>query len=141
MKVTVSIRDVAALKKMAQIVNPLVSKKANILKKIDSLKEEIEGPAGLNVQIAGMEVGIKAKFGGYGTEDLIKKVVSPAVHEDGTPVLDAKTGKQLTKTAWVPTELLEFDEENKCYTLTLPDATEGDENPDNLLPGGSPFDI
>ena len=121
----ISTRDFSAIKKMAQIVNPLVSKKNTILKKIAALMEEIEGPDGLDVQIAGMEAGIKAKFLGLGTEQLVKKVVTPAVREDGTPVLDAKTGKQLTKTTWEPLECLVYNEENNNYTLTV--AEEGDD--------------
>ena len=115
----ISTRDFSAIKKMAQIVNPLVSKKNTILKKVAALMEEIEDPDGLDVQIAGMEAGIKAKFLGLGTEQLVKKVVTPAVREDGTPVLDAKTGKQLTKTTWEPLSCLVYNEANNNYTLTV----------------------
>ena len=115
----ISHRDFSAIKKMAQIVNPLVSKKNSILKKVAALMEEIEGPEGLDVQIAGMEAGIKAKFLGLGTEQLVKKVTVPAVREDGTPILDAKTGKQLTKTTWEPLECLVYNKDNNNYTLTV----------------------
>ena len=115
----VSVRDWASIKKMAQIVNPLVSKKNNILKKIDTLMNEIEGPGGLNEQIAGMEAGIKARFLGLGTEQLVKKVITPYVREDGTPVLDAKTGKQLTRTTYEPLECLVYNKENNNYVLTV----------------------
>ena len=121
----ISTRDFSAIKKMAQIVNPLVSKKNTILKKVASLMEEIEGPDGLDVQIAGMEAGIKAKFLGLGTEQLVKKVVTPAVREDGTPVLDAKTGKQLTKTTWEPLSCLVYNEANNNYTLTVEEDGDG----------------
>ena len=121
----ISHRDFSAIKKMAQIVNPLVSKKNSILKKVAALMEEIEGPEGLDVQIAGMEAGIKAKFLGLGTEQLVRKVVTPAVREDGTPVLDAKTGKQLTKTTWEPLECVVYNEEDNNYTLTV--VEEGDD--------------
>lgn len=121
MKKVISVRDLSAIKKMAQIVNPLVTKKANILKKIETLTEEIEGPSGLNAQINGMEAGIKAKFLGLGTEQLVKKVVTPAVREDGTPALDAKTGKQLTKTTWEPMPCLQYDAEKNNYILTIED--------------------
>ena len=121
----ISTRDFSAIKKMAQIVNPLVSKKNTILKKVAALMEEIEGPDGLDVQIAGMEAGIKAKFLGLGTEQLVKKVVTPAVREDGTPVLDAKTGKQLTKTTWEPLSCLVYNEANNNYTLTVEEDGEG----------------
>lgn len=126
----ISTRDFSAIKKMAQIVNPLVSKKNNILKKVAALMEEIEGPDGLDVQIAGMEAGIKAKFLGLGTEQLVKKVVTPAVREDGTPVLDAKTGKQLTKTTYEPLACLVYNEADNNYTLTV--AEEGDNDSEGL---------
>ena len=117
----ISVRDFASIKKMAQIVNPLVSKKRTIMKKIAALTAEVEGPEGLNIQIAGMEAGIKAKFLGLGTEQLVRKVVSPAVREDGTPILDAKTGKQLTKTTYEPTDVLKYDKEHNNYILTVTD--------------------
>ena len=127
----ISTRDFAAIKKMAQIVNPLVSKKNTILKKVAALIEEIEGPDGLDVQIAGMEAGIKAKFLGLGTEQLVKKVVTPAVREDGTPVLDAKTGKQLTKTTYEPLSCLVYNEADNNYTLTVKE--EEDNNNGDLV--------
>ena len=117
----ISVREFASIKKMAQIVNPLVSKKKTIMKKIAALTAEIEGPEGLDIQIAGMEAGIKAKFLGLGTEQLVRKVVSPAVREDGTPILDAKTGKQLTKTTYEPTDVLKYDKEHNNYILTVID--------------------
>ena len=130
----ISTRDFSAIKKMAQIVNPLVSKKNNILKKVAALMEEIEGPDGLDVQIAGMEAGIKAKFLGLGTEQLVKKVVTPAVREDGTPVLDAKTGKQLTKTTYEPLACLVYNEADNNYTLTVAEEEDGLAQDNVILP-------
>ena len=133
----ISVRDWASIKKMAQIVNPLVSKKNNILKKIDTLMNEIEGPGGLNEQIAGMEAGIKARFLGLGTEQLVKKVITPYVREDGTPVLDAKTGKQLTRTTYEPLECLVYDKENNNYVLTV---VEEDDEELSVTEKGNDFD-
>lgn len=131
----ISTRDFSAIKKMAQIVNPLVSKKNNILKKVAALMEQIEGPDGLDVQIAGMEAGIKAKFLGLGTEQLVKKVVTPAVREDGTPILDAKTGKQLTKTTYEPLECLVYNKDDNNYTLTVAEEDSNDsENVAECIP-------
>ena len=129
----ISTHDFSSIKKMAQIVNPLVSKKNNILKKIAALKEEIEGPEGLNVQIAGMEAGIKARFLGLGTEQLVRKVVTPAVREDGTPVLDAKTGKQLTKTTWEPLDCLVYNAEKNNYTLTIEEEASDSLNSETVV--------
>ena len=134
----ISTHDFSSIKKMAQIVNPLVSKKNNILKKIAALKEEIEGPEGLNAQIAGMEAGIKARFLGLGTEQLVRKVVTPAVREDGTPVLDAKTGKQLTKTTWEPLDCLVYNAEKNNYTLTIEEEGDLEELP--MTEKGNDFD-
>lgn len=134
----ISTHDFSSIKKMAQIVNPLVSKKNNILKKIAALKEEIEGPEGLNVQIAGMEAGIKARFLGLGTEQLVRKVVTPAVREDGTPVLDTKTGKQLTKTTWEPLDCLVYNAEKNNYTLTIEEEGDLEELP--MTEKGNDFD-
>ena len=130
----ISTCDFSAIKKMAQIVNPLVSKKNNILKKVAALMKEIEGPEGLDVQIAGMEAGIKAKFLGLGTEQLVKKVVSPAVREDGTPVLDAKTGKQLTKTTYEPLACLVYNEADNNYTLTVAEEEDSLAQDNVILP-------
>lgn len=121
MKKVISTRDFSAIKKMAQIVNPLVSKKVSLLKKMESLSQEVEA---LNAQIEGMEAGIKVRFLGLGTEQLVRKVVSPAVKEDGTPSLDAKTGKQLTKTTWEPLECLQYDSEKNNYILTIDEPVE-----------------
>ena len=129
----ISTHDFSSIKKMAQIVNPLVSKKNNILKKIAALKEEIEGPEGLNVQIAGMEAGIKARFLGLGTEQLVRKVITPAVREDGTPVLDAKTGKQLTKTTWEPLDCLVYNAEKNNYTLTIEEEASDSLNSETVV--------
>ena len=134
----ISTRDFSAIKKMAQIVNPLVSKKNTILKKVAALMEEIEGPDGLDAQIAGMEAGIKAKFLGLGTEQLVKKVITPAVREDGTPVLDAKTGKQLTRTTYEPLECLVYNKENNNYVLTVVEEEDFEESP--ITEKGNDFD-
>lgn len=134
----ITTRDFSAIKKMAQIVNPLVSKKATKLAQIAKLKEEIEGPDGLDVQIAGMEAGIKAKFLGLGTEQLVKKVVTPSVREDGTPVLDAKSGKQLSKTTYEPMPCLVYNAEKNNYTLTV--AEEGDAEELPMTEKGNDFD-
>ena len=123
----ISTRDFAVIKKMAQIVNPLVMKKENIMKKVNAMLEEVEGEGGLDAQIAGMEIGIKSKFFGLGTEQLVRRVVTPVMYEDGTPALD-KTGKRQTKTTWEPLPCLKYNEAENNYTLTV--MEEEDENAD-----------
>lgn len=120
----ISTRDFADIKRMAQIVNPKVSRKTTLLKQKEKIDAELEE---LDEAISLLEGGIKCKFLGLGTEQLVKKVVAPAFKEDDTPALDAKTGKQLTKTTWEPLECLVHNEEKNNYTLTVED---GSANPD-----------
>ena len=122
MEKIISTRDFANIKRMAQIVNPKVSRKTTLLKQKAKIDTEI---AELNKAISLLEGGIKCKFLGLGTEQLVKKVVTPAVREDGTPVLDAKTGKQLTKTTWEPLSCLVYNEANNNYTLTVEEDGDG----------------
>ena len=137
MEKIISTRDFADIKRMAQIVNPKVSRKTTLLKQKAKIDAEI---AELNEAISLLEGGIKCKFLGLGTEQLVKKVVSPAVREDGTPYIDAKTGKQLTKTTWEPLPCLVYNEEKNNYTLTVEESNDV-EVPAETPSAGSDFDI
>ena len=137
MEKIISTRDFADIKRMAQIVNPKVSRKTTLLKQKDKIDTEI---AELNKAIFLLESGIKCKFLGLGTEQLVKKVVSPAVREDGTPYIDAKTGKQLTKTTWEPLPCLVYNEEKNNYTLTVEESNNV-EVPAETSSAGSDFDV
>lgn len=121
----ISTRDFANIKRMAQIVNPKVSRKTTLLKQKAMIDAEL---AELDEAISLLEGGIKGKYLGLGTEQLVKKVVAPAFREDGTPALDAKTGKQLTKTTWEPLECLVYNNEKNNYTLTVEDSSANPEN-------------
>ena len=137
MEKIISTRDFADIKRMAQIVNPKVSRKTTLLKQKAKIDAEI---AELNEAISLLEGGIKCKFLGLGTEQLVKKVVSPAVREDGTPYIDTKTGKQLTKTTWEPLPCLVYNEEKNNYTLTVEESN-NIEVPDETPSAGSDFDV
>lgn len=137
MEKIISTRDFADIKRMAQIVNPKVSRKNTLLKQKAKIDAEI---AELNEAISLLEGGIKCKFLGLGTEQLVKKVVSPAVREDGTPYIDTKTGKQLTKTTWEPLPCLVYNEEKNNYTLTVEDSNTV-EVPTETHFAGSDFDV
>ena len=136
MKKIISTRDFADIKRMAQIVNPKVSRKTTLLKQKAKIDAEI---AELDEAISLLEGGIKCKFLGLGTEQLVKKVVSPAVKENGTPCIDAKTGKQLTKTTWEPLPCLVYNEEKNNYTLTV-EENEIIDVPTETPSAGSDFD-
>ena len=102
----ISTRTFAAIKRVAQNVNPLVTKKNKNLEKMEKLNaENME----LEQEILGHEAGIKALTGGYTSEDLVKKVVEVyKVDEDG---------KECKATKYVPTDLIEFNEEENCYYI------------------------
>ena len=128
MKKIISTRDFADIKRMAQIVNPKVSRKTTLLNQNAKIDAEI---AELDKAISLLEGGIKCKFLGLGTEQLVKKVVSPAVREDGTPYIDTKTGKQLTKTTYEPLACLVYNKADNNYTLTV--AEEEDNDSEDLV--------
>ena len=64
--------EIAVLKRTAQNVNPMVTKKAKLLEKIAELQEEYDK---LSVMQEKYESSIKELTGGYSTEDLIEKVI------------------------------------------------------------------
>ena len=64
--------EIAVLKRTAQNVNPMVTKKAKLLEKIAELQDEYNK---LSVMQDKYEASIKEMTGGYSTEDLITKVV------------------------------------------------------------------
>lgn len=82
---TLTVRQFAAVKRVAQNVNPLVVKKNKIAAKISELNEEYNA---INEEIEGHEMGVKALTGGLISEDLITKRVEDTgkVDKDGKPI-------------------------------------------------------
>ena len=82
---TLSIRQMATVKRVAQNVNPLVVKKNKIAAKINELNAEYNA---LTDEIEGHEMGIKALTGGLISEDLVIKKVEDTgkVDKDGKPI-------------------------------------------------------
>lgn len=82
---TISLRQMATIKRVAQNVNPLVVKKNKIAAKIDELNAEYNA---LTEEIEGHEMGIKALTGGLTSEDLVVKRVEDTgkVDKNGCPV-------------------------------------------------------
>ena len=64
----------ANLKRYAQIVEPIISKRNKALAKIEKLKKEVEDH---QEQINLTDTLVKSITGGYGIESIIKKVVTP----------------------------------------------------------------
>lgn len=105
---TLSVRQFATVKRVAQNVNPLVVKKNKIATKISELNAEYNA---LTEEIEGHEMGIKALTGGFISEDLVVKKV------ENTGKVD-KEGKPIKTTKYEPREgIVVFNEEANMYEI------------------------
>ena len=105
---TLTVRQFATVKRVAQNVNPLVVKKNKIAAKIDELNAEYNA---LTEEIEGHEMGIKALTGRYISEDLVTKKV------EDTGKLD-KDGKPIKVTKYEPKDgVVVFNEEANVYEI------------------------
>ena len=77
--------EIAAIKRTAQNVNAMVTKKTKLKEKIDALQAEYDKIEGAQEQF---EVPIRKMTGGYGTEDLVEKVIEDTgkLDKDGKPI-------------------------------------------------------
>lgn len=77
--------EIATIKRTAQSVNPMVSKKAKLKEQIEALQAEYDQLDTIQEQY---EASIKTMTGGYGTEDLVEKVIetTSAVDKNGKPI-------------------------------------------------------
>ena len=105
---TISVRQMATIKRVAQNVNPLVVKKNKIAAKIDELNAEYNA---LIEEIEGHEMGVKALTGGLTSEDLVVKKVEDTgkVDKDGRPI---KITKYEPKA-----DVVVFNEEANVYEI------------------------
>lgn len=105
---TLTIREFASIKRVAMNVNPLVVKKNKIAAKINELNKEYND---LIEEIEGHEMGVKAKTGGFISEELISKRVEDTGKVD-------KDGKPIKKTIYEPKEgVVTFNKETNLYEL------------------------
>lgn len=117
MEKRISYRDFMAVKRTAQLCNPTIVKRDAVRKKIEALAQEYNN---YDAQVEALEAGIR-QMTGFRTEKLVKKVIEPAVNEDGTPKYD-KDGKPVKTTKYIPTDIVSYDKEHKQYVITLPDT-------------------
>ena len=111
-----TIRQVAQLKRTAQNVYPLVSKKNKLIEQMNLLNVEL---ISINAQIDAWEGATKAMTEGFTSEDLITRKVICLTNEDGTPKVD-KNGQQMKVTKYEPKEgALDFNEEENVYEIVL----------------------
>lgn len=108
MSKTLTVREFASIKRVAMNVNPLVVKKNKIFAKMQELSDEYND---LMEEINGHEMGVKAKTGGLGTEDLVVKKVEDTGKVD-------KDGKPIKKTVYEPNgNTVVFNEELNVYEI------------------------
>ena len=126
MEKRISCDQFMAVKRVAQAVNPLITKRNKAKEAMDKAQADYDS---FNAQVEGLQSGIK-QYVGFDVEQLVKKVIEPAVNEDGTPKTD-KNGKTLKVTKYVPTDIVSYDKENRQYVITVPDAEEPKEEVEN----------
>ena len=114
---TLTVRQMAAVKRVAMNVNPLVVKKNKLMDKICELRKEVES---LNDEIMGHEMGIQALTGGLVSEDLLTKKVEVTDKVD-------KNGHPIKITKYEPSEIVTFNEELKVYEIKEDSAESNDE--------------
>lgn len=126
MEKRISYDQFMAVKRVAQAVNPLITKRNKAKEAMDKAQADYDS---FNAQVEGLQSGIK-QYVGFDVEQLVKKVIEPAVNEDGTPKTD-KNGKALKVTKYVPTDIVSYDKENRQYIITVPDAEKPKEEVEN----------
>lgn len=111
---TISIRQFAAIKRVAQNVNLATARKNKVSAQLTKLYQEYTD---LENEIKAHEAGIIKLTGGYMTENLVTKVVEPTgkVDKDGRPI---KVTKYEPKAGFVV-----FNEETKYYEIHDNDVT------------------
>ena len=95
--------EIATIKRTAQNVSPMVSKKRKIAAQIIALKEEYDNLAKMQEQY---EASIRTMTGGFSTEDLVNKVVETtnSLDKNGNPVKITKFVLKYPDTVVPPTE-------------------------------------
>lgn len=126
MEKRISYDQFMAVKRVAQAVNPLITKRNKAKEAMDKAQADYDS---FNAQVEGLQSGIK-QYVGFDVEQLVKKVIESAVNEDGTPKTD-KNGKTLKVTKYVPTDIVSYDKENRQYVITIPDEEESKEEVGN----------
>lgn len=118
MEKRISTRELAAVKRTAMNVAPIVAKKNKAKAMIEKWTEEY------NVQeaaLAGYESGLMAQLG-LRTEQVVTKVV------ESTGKVD-KNGKEIKQTKYVLTDNVRYDSDNNEYVVTIADENDNESVP------------
>lgn len=107
---TLSVRQFAGIKRVAQTVSPLVVKKNKIAMSINKLLTEFNN---LNEEINGHEMGVKILTGGLTSEHLIVRKVEDTgkTDKEGKPI-------KITKYDYNP-DTVRYNEETNTYELLV----------------------
>lgn len=124
-----TVRQMASIKRVAQNVNPLVtkknkiiSKKNKIISKLDELREEYDSVCN---EINDHEMGVISLTGGFTSEYLVEKRI------EDTGKID-KEGKPIKVTKYEPrTDVVRFNQEKNVYEILLPGSVEFEEIAEN----------
>lgn len=109
--------EIATIKRTAQNVSLMVSKKNRLLEQIKALQAEYEELETMQEQY---EAPIKSMTGGYGTEDLVEKVVETSgTDKNGRPIKVTKYVLKYPDTIIPPA----LDELHKEEEVDVPDET------------------
>lgn len=120
MEKRISTRELAAVKRTAMNVAPIVAKKNKAKAMIEKWTEEY------NIQEAalkGYESGLMAQLG-LRTEQVVTKVV------ENTGKLD-KNGKEIKQTKYVLNDNVKYDSEKNEYVVTIKDENDNEGSPCN----------
>lgn len=135
MEKRISFFEFQSVKSVAKAIDPKLREKVSLQKKALALTEELKAKQKkLEEEIAEKTSKMKAEFDkvekqislleagivqtiGFRVYDLVKKVIEP------TGKTDPKTGKALTVTKYLPTDIVRYDENTKEYIITVPDET------------------
>lgn len=110
----ITVKQLAAIKRIAQNVAPLTVKKQKLQAKLIEVAQEIND---LNVQINEQQGYVKAIANGRTSEDLIVRVVTPYLDSEGQQKYD-KQGNALKVTRYEANEeVLTFNAEKRYYEL------------------------
>lgn len=104
-------RQWAIVKRVAQNVHPLVSKREKLFAKRDEIEEEMSN---IDTEIEGHEGGIIQLSGGLTSENLVTRVLEDTGKKDAN-------GKEIKITKYVPNErIVKYNPETKLYEITNP---------------------
>lgn len=122
-KKTLTVRQMATIKRVAQNVNPLIEKRNKVLSKIEQLKSEF---LAINKVIEAHEMGVMALTDGLTSDNLVVKKV------ENTEKLD-KNGNPIKVTKYEPRAVIvTFNKDTNLYEIDTDIMTEEQVTDENL---------